>query len=896
MAFAKGTCLGSYEILTPLGAGGMGEVYKARDTRLDRIVALKVLPTGVADDPARRERFRREARAISSLTHPNICALYDIGEASDSGQSDAVPFLVMEYLGGETLAHRLLRGAIPISEALAIAVQLARALDSAHRTGLTHRDLKPANVMLTPAGVKVLDFGLARWRSSGPDAEASSTVATPHPTLTQAGAVVGTLQYMAPEQLEGKVADHRSDIFALGAIVYEMITGHKAFDGNSRAAVMTAILTSTPPSTTGTQQLSPAALDRVVHKCLVKDPERRWQSASDLGDELAWIGEQSRTGAVAAVATGDAAGGRTAPRHWWMTTVAAAVAVLALIAVFAWRPTGVRGESAGTTMRFSVLPPKGVTDADVPIVSPDGEKIAFVASDASGRSSLWVRGFDSLEARAIAEADAFAFPFWSADSQSIGYFAEHRLRRVAASGGAVQVVCDAPFGLGGTWNREGVIVFAPSWGSALHRVSAAGGPSIPLRALDARKGEIGDRFPQFLQDGHHFVYTAFAAGAARTFLDVASLDSPAIVRVSPSADARAWAPPGLLVFRRETNGPYLAQRFDLATLALSGEAVPIASRLAESGPMETDTPLSVSGNGVLAYETVDVEPLIELAWFRRTGQKLGALGAPANYSGISLSRDSARVAVGRTETNGNRDIWVMDAATGAVSRTTANAQAREPVWSSDGERIAFASSRSGPSDLYVSKWNSAGSDDTLLLSDKWKWANSWSDDGRFVLFSEFGNDRVVSLWTLPLESGGKPHVYLHSSFSNSDGHFSPDGRWVAYTSNETGRQEIYVQRFPAPSAKSRISVSGGQRPRWRRDGKEIFYVGDDGRLMATQIKAGATVEASAPKPVFNLPGPASIEFYDVSGDGRRFLIGSTARAGSRSPITIVLNWTTALKK
>jgi len=893
MPLAIGGRLGPYEIVAPLGAGAMGEVYKARDTRLDRFVAIKVLPAAAADDAQRRERFRREARAISTLTHPHICTLHDVGE------HDGGDFLVMEYLAGETLAQRLLRGALPLEQAVRIAAQIADGLAAAHQHGIVHRDLKPSNVMLTPGGAKVLDFGLAKRGAEAYVSIVDSALLAAPATITHPGTIVGTVQYMAPEQLEGKPADARSDIFAFGAIVYEMTTGLKAFAGESSASIMAEILTAMPSPMTISEPLTPPALDRAVGKALAKDPAKRWQAAADLRDELTWILEDLRGPAQNAPATT-----RTTRRYGALTlAIAIGLAIAGLVAVLA----RTHSETPAAPVRFVVLPPEKTTGALVPIISPDGRKLVFVARTLDGKSSLWVRSLDALESKPIADADDLAFPFWSADSQSIGFFAQGKLKRVDAAGGPSVVICDAPSPRGGAWNREGVIIFAPVAEAGLYRVSAAGGSPVAVTTLDKSTGERSHRFPQFLSDGRHFVYSAyFGQESRRPTIQARSLDSPTVSTLIEGGFARAWSPPGYLVYKRQVSGPYFAQPFDHRTLLLSGDPKPLVDNVA-GGAKSGETAFSVSDNGVAAYETLTGEGFARLCWLDRTGKPLKDAGPISLKGGFSLSPTGQQLATVRADAQpGVRSIWATDLVRGVTSRLTSGSLDDDPVWAPDGARLAFDSVRrgTGNTDLYVTSLS--GADGELLTSSQGKVPSDWSRDGRLLLFQiQEGSYSVDNLWILELEGNKKPRPFLQTHFDKENARFAPDTRWIAYDTAESGRSEVYVQSFPDAAFRSQVSTAGGRQPTWRRDGKELYYITDEGALMAVALRTQPAFAAAAPVELFRIPAASPTAMhdassawtaYDVTADGQRFLVKTVVQAPVRSPMTVVLNWTAELKK
>jgi Tol biopolymer transport system component len=893
MLLTPGARLGPYEIVAPLGAGGMGEVYKARDTRLDRTVAIKILPAGVADDPQRQERFRREARAISSLTHAHICTLHDIGE------QDGVEFLVMEYLAGETLAHRLLRGALPLEDVLRIAVQLADALDAAHRAGLTHRDLKPANVMLTAGGAKVLDFGLAKWHGSHADVVGSVANATVHPTLTQTGIVVGTIQYMAPEQVEGREADSRSDLFSIGAIVYEMTTGRRAFEGTSSASVMAAILTSSPAPMATVQPVTPPALEHVVKNCLAKNPEERWQSAGDIARELNWISETSSHSAVHA--TLPAPPKRHA--YAWIATTCVFAVMTASLAVERFR----QPRTAASPVRLFLPPPEHTAYPvfnqiqSAPVVSPDGRYVAVVAHEIGGVNHVWVRSLDDLTARALPGTEsAFGWrPFWSPDSRSLAFFANGKLERVDLAGGAPQVLGNAPDPRGGTWSKQNVIVFAPNPEGPLYRVSALGGPATPATKL--RPAEAGHRFPVFLPDGQHFLYLSRDAPQSQNSgTYVGSLDSSEVRRLLTSQQTLfdvAYANTGHLLFVRGRT--LFAQKFDLTRLAVQDEPITIADHVdADPGP---GAMFSISTNGLLVYRQEAAEVISQLVWFDRAGKRVGQLGAPANQDMPTLSPDGTRVAVRRgLEPPGHDDIWILNVATGAESRFTFDSGNFNPVWSPDGRTVAFGSQRHEPAGLLngVFRRMSSGVGDveTLVRGRLSTNPTDWSRDGKFVIYVDQDPTTQMDIWALPLTGDRRPIALVRTAGADTLGQLSPDGRWLAYASSASGRTEVYVQAFPVARGKWQISTSGGTQPRWRRDGRELFYLTAGGELMAVPVKPGIeSIETGIPVPLFAMPPGFGEDFtYDAAADGRRFLV-NTIVSDTSQPIVVVLNWTAALK-
>jgi serine/threonine protein kinase/Tol biopolymer transport system component len=896
MAILPGRRLGPYEILTAIGAGGMGEVYKARDIRLDRIVAIKVLPAHLADRAELRERFEREAKSIASLNHPHICTLHDTGHQDDTD------FLVMEYLEGETLAQRLLKGPLPIQQVLQYAIEIADALDKAHRKGITHRDLKPGNIMLTKSGTKLLDFGLAKLAQEAVPATPESQLPTMTGSITGEGTILGTLQYMAPEQVEAKEVDARTDIFALGAVVYEMATGKRAFEGKTSASVMAKILEAEPPPMTSLQPMTPPALDRVVKKCLAKEPDARWQSASDLTDELKWIAEGgSHSGELAPVVSTRKSPLGEARLAWFV----ASVLFLTMLALGSY--SYFRSPTEQVRMvRFSLFPPDGwslagpgavTTGASAPVaISPDGERVAFVAASAEGKTLLWVRSLETLSAQSLTGTEGATSPFWSPDSRSLGFFAGGKLKRIDVSGGPPIALGDAPDNRGGAWSRDGLILFAPTNISALQKVSASGG--VPATATVLSRGELGHIRPSFLPDGRHFLYSTIAprSGSGGPIY-LGSLDSAERKLLLNATSANALYTQSNLLFLRDTT--LVAQPFDARRLVLMGDAFPVADQIRISGSLQPYADFSASQNGALAYQMRAETANSQLLWFDRAGKQIGLVGNSAAYTDLELSPDGKRASVSIPDEGKGRNIWLYDLARGLRTRFTFDpADQFTSIWSPDGSQIVFNSRRNGSLGLFQKAASGAGIEETLLDDNLDKFPMSWSSDSRLILYVSSGPSRGNDLFVLPLAGDRKPYAFLQTEFSEPEGRISPDGRWVAYCSNESGRNEIYVTSFPSTGGKWQISAAGGTFPRWRHDGSEIFYLAPDNKLMAASVSGKDTgFEVGAVKPLFPTRIVTGGNYkYDVSADGQRFLIVAASEQAASSPITIVLNWTAGLKK
>jgi eukaryotic-like serine/threonine-protein kinase len=882
MSLCAGVRLGPYEITSALGAGGMGEVYRARDTRLDRTVAIKVLPAHLAESPERRQRLEREARAISSLSHPHICMLHDVGEI------DGTFFLVLEYLEGETLKDRLKRGPLPLDQVLRYGVEIAGALDRAHRQGIVHRDLKPGNVMLTKSGAKLLDFGLAKQAPDAPVSSASelSALLTGDKPLTAEGSILGTFQYMAPEQLEGKEPDTRADLFAFGAVLHEMATGERAFKGKSQASLIAAILAADPVPMSRLQPLTPPALERVVAMCLAKDRDERWQSAHDLERELQWIRDGGSEPARRPA-------GRSSKRERTLWTAAVLAAALAGFLASRWRDAA---PPPTRVIQSALLPPPKTTFArgsffdGPPVLSPDGQRIVFVLRSEDGRSRLWVRALEEEAARPLPGTEGASYPFWSADSRALGFFAETKLKRIDAAGAPPQVLCSAPAGRGGAWNHEGVIVFTGPVGTGLYRVAASGGE--PVAVTHPEGNESSHRWPFFLPGGRRFVYTVLRSGGAEDAIFLGSLDSPDRRQLVAARSNSAYAAPGYLLFVRER--ALMAQPFDATRGEITGDAVRVAD------PVQTFPPVaiaafSVSETGLLTYQAGTGE-VSQAVWVDRAGRRSETGIAPGPIGSLRLAHDGRRVAYQVEDHLGRGDIWIQDLARGVPSRLTVDpANDFDPVWAPDDQSIIFSSNRTGGGDLYRKPTWGGSAEELLLASNYRKGATDWSRDGHTLYYNEFGATTRQDMWSLSLPDR-RPKVILQTEFFESASAPSPDGRWIAYHSDESGRQEVYVRAFPGPGATSRVSREGGTHPRWRADGRELFFTSDEGRFMAVEVKTGATFEAGEPKLLFVARLRRSLaREYDVTPDGQRFLVAVASSDDVMPPLTLIQNWSAALK-
>jgi len=907
MTIAAGTKLGSYEVVAPIGAGGMGEVYRARDAKLGRDVALKVLPEAFARDAERMARFQREAKVLASLNHPNIATIHGL---EDSGSTHA---LVMELVEGPTLADRIRSGPISIDEALRIAKQMCEAIEYAHERGIVHRDLKPANVKVTgDDAVKILDFGLAKAL----EGDASSIDIATSPTIsrmaTQAGVLLGTAAYMSPEQAKGRAVDRRADIWGFGCVLYEMLTGKMAFRGESVTDTLAAVIKEDPDWSL----LPPATPIRVrvlLQRCLQKDPKQRLQAIGDARISL----DEVLSGAPDPALAG--AAGIFAPL--WRRALPWSVACIAVLAALALAFVHFREKppAPGEPMRFHMSPPDKTTFALSPwfVLSPDGRQLAFDTVGTGGVSSLWIRSLDSLEARPVPNVETGLF-FWSPDSRYIAFDGGGKLEKVDISGGPPQVLCDIKGNaVGGSWNRDGVIIF-PQAPGALMRVSADGGSPSPLTTLDPSRGDLTDAFPSFLPDGRHFIFLRTSSKPENSGIYVGSLDAKPEAQATkklladntlavyvPSSDSGA----GQLLFLR--GSVLLAQPFDARRLELTGEPVAIDEQVSVARFSASVGLLVYLAGASLNFSNPTGVIQGQLTWFDREGKVLGTFGDPGLYRTLAISPDGKRVAFERADPQNAqiRNIWLYEFSRGVATRFTFSpASDTGPVWSPDGSRIAFASSRGGQFGLYQKASNLAGEDELLFKSSDFKIPSSWSPDGSALLYYFAG--RSSELWALPLGGGAaerKPARVASSEFDEAMGRFSPDGRWVAYQSNESGKDEIYVRPFDTSSAagpssttstpltgKWLVSNGGGDSPLWRGDGKELYYLSPDGMAMAVAVNTGGVFQAGVPKPLFKVP--ASLIFWDVSADGRRFLLPAPSGASAATPFTVLLNWQAGLKK
>jgi serine/threonine protein kinase/Tol biopolymer transport system component len=873
MPLAAASRFGPYEIASMIGFGAMGEVYEARDVRLGRRVALKILPAVFSMHPDRVERFEQEARAASMLNHPNIVSIYDVGRQGEHS------YIVSELLEGETLRSRLQRGAVPVRTAVEYTLQIARGLAAAHAKGIVHRDLKPDNLFITREGlVKILDFGLAKV--TAPDFDSGTGAAVP----TIPGTVIGSAPYMAPEQVRGQPVDRRADIFALGAILYEMLSGRRAFDAASAVETMSAVLKEDTPDLSVSNPAVPPDLDRIVRHCLEKDPERRFQAAADVAFHLEGFSAWSGTARRPAVTVSR---GFTLRERLFAAVAGLAVLTVGIIAVAYFR----QGRERAPVIRYNIPPPEGTTLPAFPsflTLSPDGAHLAFVAVSADSIRQLWIRDLSALTSRALAGTTGVDQPFWSPDSRFVAFFAEGKLRKVDITGGPPQTICDAPPARSGSWNDDGVIVFTPGAGAGLYTVPATGGVPAPLTTLDRSRAESDHLWPAFLPDGKRFVYLARSADPRKTALYLGSLDGKTHEMLTAVDSNAVFSPPGYLIYQHE--GTLTARPFDVSRGRFTGPEFSIAAPVGYNNANGRGA-FAVSQTGVLTYRAGPDDAATESVWFDRTGKRIGSLGLSDVSPDAWLSADGTALAFSRADRRTATSIWFASTENSRLTRFTFGpGMDLLPVWSSDAKFVVFASNRAGAFDLYRKVSTGTGEEQILLKSNVDKYPSDVSRDGRLLYYAA-GAQGDFDLWML---SDGKPTPLLQTKFDERNGRFSPTGRWMAYVSNETGRYEVYVVPLaPQVGGKWQISTTGGLQPRWRADEGELFYLAGDGRVMAVPIRTDRGFEHGEAHQLFQTRLDPSVLIndrnYEATADGQRFLV--TTPLGTSVPITVVVNWT-----
>ena len=882
MALTIGTRLGPYEILAPAGAGGMGEVYKARDTRLDRTVAVKVLPESIVNTADLRSRFDREAKAISRLNHPNICTLYDVGH------QEGIDFLVMEYLEGETLGHRLTKGPLPIADLFTFAVQIADALDTAHKKGLVHRDLKPTNIMLTKDGAKLLDFGLAKLQtSSGPLASPSAiTMTTP---VTGEGTILGTLQYMSPEQLEGKDVDGRSDIFSFGAILYEMATGKRAFEGKSQASLIASIIKEQPQPVCQVVPLSPPMLDRVIRQCLEKDAEHRWQSAADLKQALQWISEG---GSQVGIPVTVSARRRLRERVLWgvLVILAAVCATLGIKSITRTAPVP-------KVARWMIPPAPGLAMITWPRLSPDGTMIAFQAADTMGQAGVYIRPLNSLESHLLVKLqNQDSRPFWSPDSKRLAFFDMGQLKKVSIEGGLAQIVCEA-VGADGSWGSKGIILFDGSRADSIRQVPASGGVPSAASRIDRSHGERMSAWPCFLPDGEHFLFLADVDSLAEEYTlkvgSIRSLEATILTRVNSRVEYAG----GYVLYLK--NQLLVAHRFDPNRLQFIGEPVPLSGSISAAGERAL---FSVSGDGTLIYQrgqSGDSRSIIRLT---RRGDSTTAIGPPGPYGDFSLSPDNSRIAYGLIAEQANSsDIWVLDLKRDIASRLTFGPAFNYwPIWNTDGTKVIFTSNRTtGRYSVWQRNANGTGTDEKIFALDTCDVSiTGFSRDGATAVLGLYCGDNF-DIWMLATATG-KVEPLLAQPYAEMRGALSPNGRFLAYQTDETGRPEVYIRELSPTGGKWQVSADRGRAPLWRADGRELYYITPDFDFMAVPVSYDRGLDIGTPVRLFNhryiYAGYYTFVPYSVTNDGQHFFVLAPAEQGNTAEFIVVQNWAEELKK
>ncbi len=895
-----GTTISHYKILEKLGEGGMGVVYKAEDTKLDRVVALKFLPARLATSVQDKARFIQEAKSAASLNHPNVCSIIDIQDL------DGQMFIVMEFVDGQTLRDK--EGSLSFKQAVDIGIQIADGLTAAHEKGIVHRDIKPENIMVRKDGIcQIMDFGLAKLR------HASSKINR----LTMEGSTVGTAGYMSPEAVQGQDTDQRSDIFSLGVVLFELFTGQLPFKGVHETALLYEIVNvDAPPMSSVKPEIDPA-LDAIVLECLAKDPGERFQSVAEVGKELRRFKRESSRSRVSRV-TSVRPIGQGMPSSASMTVPELAapaaapvkksrpVLMMALAGVFFlstvglaylhWRET----TKELTPIRFIVTPPeKGSFNGDIPLISPDGLTVAFVAQDSVGKILIWLRPLSSLTPRSLPGTDGASYPFWSPDSRFLGFFQNGKLKKIEASGGPPQTIADAPQGRGGAWSSQGVIVFAPNYSGGIAQVSEAGGTPTEISSLDSARKEDSHRWPNMLPDGKHFTYERRSTDDEKTGVFLGSLDSKdysLLVNVRSNA---VYAAPGYLLYARESS--LMAQPFDARKGALTGQAFPIADEVGFDQAL-TFGLFSASANGVLIFDMgTGAKGSRQLVWFDRTGKRIGEVSSTGAIFDFALSPDEHQVVFRRIDPQTqNQDLWTNDLLLKTESRFTFRpARDDDPMWSPDGTTIYFDSNPDGAPNLHRKIASGTGSEEILFKSATLNTPLDCSPDGKSILLQVVTTKGREDIWVFPLTGGEKPYPFLETAASEYSGRFSPDGRWVAYSSDESGKYEIYVQAFPKGDGKWQVSNGGGGNPMWGKDGKELFYLAPDKKLMAVDVQgAGAKFERGIPKPLFttDVDFYASVNRFAVTADGQRFLINCSVDGKNEKPVAVIVNWTSEIRK
>jgi len=878
-----------YHIIEKLGEGGMGVVYKADDTKLDRSVALKFLPSHVASSSEDKARFLQEAKAVAALSHPNICTIHSVEE--ENGQA----FIVMEYVEGKTLKE--MPHNIPLKQAIEIGIQIADGLAAAHEKGIVHRDIKPDNIMIRKDGrVQIMDFGLAKLRGVS--------------RLTREGSTVGTAGYMSPEQIQGHETDHRTDIFSLGVVLYELFAGESPFKGVHETALTYEIVNTDPVPLLAVRPEVDPQLDAIVLECLEKDPSERCQSVAEVAKDLRHFKRESSKQrasrvsrvtpveyAPSGVPASEAVTKRTPSRFLqlpWITAGASLmIAAAALMLYFLSRPS-----SNLPVVRFTIAPPQSGSYTDQAcVVSPDGQNIAFVARDSSGRSVLWVRPLSSVVPQPLQGTDEAAFPFWSADNRNVAFFASGKMKKIEKTGGPVQTICDAGDGRGGSWGSQGIIVFAPSYGSGLSQVAATGGIPTAVTTLDTSGGEDSHRWPCFLPDGRRFVYFRRGSGE-NSGIYLGSLDGKANTLLLRSKTNAVFAPPAHLLYLRDKI--LVAQTVDPDKGILLDDALPVAENVGFQIGYGLGL-FSASTNGILAYSGGGGISFRQYAWYDRAGKRLSTVGRAGLNFDFALSPDEKRIVFRQVDgETGNNDLWMLDLLRRTESRFTFQPTTDDdPVWSPDGDFVIFDSNPGGRANIFRKNSSGAGSEEVLLKSDTAAYPYDWSSDGRYILYDKPGPKGSRDIWVLPLTGDRTPFPYVCANADEIDGRFSPNVRWIAFASNESGKDEVYVQAFPQTGAKWQVSTAGGSSPLWRSDGKELYYISPSKKLMSVDVKtSGPIFEQGIPQALFD----ADMDVYGLpnryapSKDGTKFLVNSSAEGVRRYPVTVVLNWTGDLTK